>query len=1095
MKTIYICLLFLFLVVSCQKETKKQFSLLSPEETGILFSNNIRETDSLNYFIYPYMYMGGGVSAGDINNDGLIDLFFTANQEANKLYLNKGDFQFEDITEIAKIKGDNRWFTGTTMVDINNDGFLDIYVSVSGKEEKRNNLLYINNGDLTFTEKAKEYGLDDNGHTTQSTFFDYDNDGDLDLYLANYPPTKFNSPVELYSYKMKNATVEESDILYRNNGDNTFTNTTLEAGILNFGLSLSATVGDFNNDGWKDIYVSNDFDSPDFFYLNNQNGTFKEVSKTVLNHTSQYGMGADISDYNNDNFLDLVQVDMTPEDNKRSKANMSSMNPRGFSNMVANGLHYQYMQNSLQLNRGMDSNGDLSFSEVSRISGISTTDWSWSILFSDLDNDGWKDIMISNGTRRDINNRDYFKKLKTKMHFNKNLLAEDVMKIPSEKISNYIYKNNSDYTFANVTNEWGIINKTFSNGAVYADLNNDGNLDMIVNNIDEEASIYRNNNPSNNNFVKIKLEGPDINKNGLGTRITIFTENGTQMQELTLTRGFQSSVAPEIHFGVKKLDSISLIKIIWPNGKVSEKRNIKANQTLVIDYKDSKVTVPETLDTKKLFETANTNNLNVAYEHIENSFDDYYKEPLLPHKTSMLGPGITVADVNGDSLDDFYIGGASQHSGALYIQNIKGEFIKTNEAVWEQDKTSEDMSAVFLDFDNDGDQDLYVVSGGNEFNANAPQLQDRLYINDGKGNFTKGENILPSMLTSGSRAKPADYDNDGDLDLFIGGRLVPGQYPWPTKSYILKNNNGVYEDVTSQLIPEFEKLGMVTDAVWTDFNGDAALDLILVGEWMPVSFFANEKDSFKNVTPKTGLKNTTGWWFSIEQGDYDNDGDMDYTIGNLGLNYKYQASIEEPFEVHADDFDDNGKKDIVLSYYNFGKLFPVRGRECSSQQIASITTKFENYASFASADLTDVYGEEELNNAEIHYQAKTFASSYIENLGNGKFKMKQLPNEAQFSSVNKILSKDFNGDGFIDLLVAGNLYSSEIETPRNDAGYGQFLKGNGKGSFDAISSSKTGLYIPGDVKDMETIIIGETQYIIVAKNNEAIQFVKTNSTY
>lgn len=1095
MKTRFIITIFTLFLLSCQKGKidQKQFSFLSPQETNIQFSNNIIENDSLNYFTYPYMYMGGGISTGDINNDGLIDLFFTANQKPNELYLNKGNFKFENITQKAKIAGDKRWFTGTTMVDINSDGYLDIYVSVSGKGEKRNNQLYINNGDLTFTEKAKEYGIDHNGHTTQSTFFDYDNDGDLDLYLANYPPTKFNSPIDLYSYRIKNPKIEASDILYKNNGDGTFSDATIETGILNFGLSLSVTVGDFNNDGWKDIYVSNDFDSPDFLYLNNKNGAFKEISQSATNHTSQYGMGVDIADYNNDNLLDIAEVDMTPEDNRRSKANMSSMNPQSFTKMVDNGLHYQYMQNSLQLNRGLDSQGNLKFSELSRLAGISTTDWSWSILFSDLDNDGWKDIIISNGTRRDINNRDFFSKLKVKMRFSNKINVDNIQDIPSEKISNYVYKNNEDYTFSNVVDTWGVNQKTFSNGAVYADLDNDGDLDIVFNNIDETATVYKNNNIENNNFIKIKLNGSDQNKNGLGSKVFITTKNSSQMQELTLSRGFQSSMAPEMHFGLKKNDTINVIKVIWPDGKTSITKNIKANQTITIDHnKSTKSEEIELVNKKKVFKNIPLDSLGLTFKHLENKYDDYLKEPLLPHQTSMLGPGIAVADVNGDNLDDFYIGGASKNSGVLYVQNSEGKFHETNIAVWEQDKNSEDMSALFFDADSDGDNDLYVVSGGNEFEANSPLLQDRLYINNGKGEFTKEKNNLPLMHTSGSRAKAADYDHDGDLDLFVGGRLVPGQYPWPAKSYILKNNNGIFEDVTTQLAPEFQNIGMVTDAIWTDYNNDSTLDLILVGEWMPISFFANENGVFKNRTSSSNLENSTGWWFSIAQEDFDHDGDMDYIAGNLGLNYKYQATLEEPFEVFADDFDDNDRKDIVLSYYNFGKLFPVRGRSCSSQQIPSISTKFEGYDNFAIAEVDDVYGEEALKNAEIHYKAKNFATSYIENLGNGKFKISNLPNEAQFSSVNKILISDIDNDGNKDLLIAGNLYSSEIETPRNDSSIGLYLKNNGKGNFTPIPTSESNLIISGDVKDLSSINIKNKKYFIVAKNSNYLQFIRVN---
>ncbi|MEO9872307.1 VCBS repeat-containing protein [Ekhidna sp.] len=1094
MNKISFTLLLLLFVFSCQEKKGKQFTLLNANATGISFSNDIVETDTLNYFTYPYMYMGGGVATGDINNDGLADLFFTANMKSNSLYLNKGDFKFEDITNKAKVAGDDRWFTGATMVDINNDGYLDIYVSVSGKGDNRNNLLYVNKGNLTFTEQGDLYGIDHNGHTTQSTFFDYDNDGDLDLYLANYPPTPFKSPVELYRYKMNNPKPEESDILFENKGDGTFQDVTTQAGILNFGLSLSATASDFNHDGWVDIYVSNDFDSPDYLYINNQDGTFSEISKTSLKHTAQYGMGADIADYNNDQLLDIAQVDMTPEDNRRSKANMASMNPLGFDKMVKAGLNYQYMQNCLQLNRGLDENGNPVFSEVSRLSGISTTDWSWSILFSDLDNDGWKDITVSNGTRRDINNRDYFNALKSRNHFGGvNLSAEEIEQIPSEKISNYVFRNNGDFTFENMVDQWGWGEKTFSNGSTYADLDNDGDLDFVINNIDQQASVYENNNPDKNNYLTITFNGSENNRNGLGTKAYIHTRTLTQYSELTLTRGFQSSVAPQLHFGLGKAEKIDSIKIVWPDGSVSKRTNVKVNQNLVVDFANESKSADIRAKENSVFETLSSSTMGVDFKHTENKYDDYYFEPLLPHQTSRLGSGVAVADVNGDGLEDIYMCGASGQAGALYVQNSEASFEKTNIELWKGDEAFEDMSALFFDYDGDGDKDLYVVSGGNEKNKKESAFQDRLYVNDGAGAFTRGNNILPSITASGSRVKAGDYDNDGDLDLFVGGRLIVGKYPWPAKSYILRNDEGTFSDVTMEIAPDFEELGMITDASWTDFDGNGTLDLIIVGEWTPLLFYSNEEGRFSDVTNTTGLTHTNGWWSSISQDDFDGDGDMDYVVGNLGLNYKYQATPEEPFEVYADDFDENNRKDIVLSYYNFGKLFPVRGKSCSAQQMPSLKEKFKDYNSFSVADVSEIYGQEALANAEIHHISETFASTYIENMGGGKFKMTQLPNEAQFSSINKSIVVDIDKDGFKDIIAGGNLYSAEIETPRNDSGIGTYLRGDGKGNFSAVRNNQCGLFMEGDVKDFSLVIIDGKQFIVVAKNDDRPQFIKINN--
>ena len=577
--------------------------------------------------------------------------------------------------------------------------------------------------------------------------------------------------------------------------------------------------------------------------------------------------------------------------------------------------------------------------------------------------------------------------------------------------------------------------------------------------------------------------------NGLGAKVYVSSNDLQQYNELTLSRGFQSSIAPELHFGLGKYEKAT-VKVIWPNGAISEMKDVLANQNIEIDILTANTSKEVIEAPKMVFETMALDSMNVDFKHTENNYNDYFFEPLLPHQTSMLGPGVAVADVNADGLDDFYIGGALKQSGALYVQNAEGQFYKTNDDIWEADKDKEDMSALFFDVDNDGDSDLYVVSGGNEKSKELSKFQDRLYINDGKGRFSKSEDGLPTITTSGSRIVTGDYDADGDLDVFVGGRLVPGQYPWPTKSYILQNNHGVFKDVTSQIAKDFDTLGMITDACWTDFDGNGTLDLIIVGEWTPILFYSNKNGVFENVTETNGMINTNGWWSSITQDDFDNDGDMDYVVGNLGLNYKYKASPEEPFEVHADDFDQNNRKDIVLSYYNFGKLFPVRGKSCSSQQIPSLKNKFKDYNSFSVAGLTDVYGKEALNNAEIHYKAQNFASSYVENLGNGQFKLTPLPNEAQFSSVNKIISEDIDKDGYKDIIIGGNLYASEIETPRNDSGIGLYLKGDGQGHFIPVSSMESNLYINGDVKDFASITIGNAKSMIVVKNNDYPQFVK-----
>ncbi|GGZ86125.1 hypothetical protein GCM10007028_25540 [Algibacter mikhailovii] len=1085
------------MIFSCNQKEELSDSLFKPlstSHTSISFNNKITETDTLNYFNYPYLYMGGGAAIGDFDNDGLQDLFFTGNMVESKLYKNEGNLKFKDVTKPSGIKNNDQWFTGASLVDINQDGFLDIYVSVSGKQNKANKL-YINNQDLTFTESASQYGLDNEGSTTQVAFFDYDNDNDLDLYIANYPPANFGSSNAFYKSKMDNLTEIDSDKLFRNEGNGTFKDVSIESGIANYGLSLGLSVADYNNDGLLDVYVSNDFSTPDYLWVNNGDGTFTNQLEDAFGHTSFYAMGCDAADFNNDGWIDFVQVDMTPNDNRRAKSNMASMNRGLFWDTVDYGFHYQYMQNSLQLNRGNKKQGVPYFSDISRISGLATTDWSWGPLLADFDNDGWKDLFITNGTKRDVNNKDYFQNLKLKINLTRQGPPINSLDIPSEPVENCAYKNNGDGTFSNIGLEWGINYKGFSNGATYGDLDNDGDLDLVVNNMDSEASIYENTtNDLNSNYVRFKLNGPEANHFGIGTRIKIYQQKNFQEVQVTLTRGFQSSVEPIAHFGLPKNQKIDSVKIYWTDFKTQTLKNLTPNQTISVNYSEANLKNSPIDNKEYTYNFINiSDHVNIDYNHEENNYNDFFQEPLLPHQYSKMGPGLAVSDVNNDGLSDIFIGNATAASAKLFIQNTKGEFIEVI-GPWQEQIIFEDMAATFFDADNDGDPDLYVGSGSNEFAQNSKNYRDRLYMNDGQGNYTENIKALPNLFISTGTISEADYDGDGDIDLFIGGRIMPAAYPLAASSYLLKNElietgHLSFKDITNTYFPSLNNIGLVTDALWTDFDNDKDLDVVISKEWGPIGIYENENGKFIERTSDFELDEHLGWWYSLAQGDFDNDGDIDFIAGNLGNNYKYQASKEAPFEVYSGDYDNNRKRDIVLGYHQKGTLYPLRGRECSSEQIPAIKYKFKNYESFANASLVDVYGEDNLKSG-IHYKANTFSTVLIENKGNDEWAIRDLPIETQLSSVNKILVNDYNKDGNLDIIIGGNLYASEVETTRNDASIGLYLEGKGNGAFNAIPSQKSGLYLDGDVKDMEFMQIGSDLVLVVARNNDTLKFIK-----
>ncbi|WP_052143660.1 VCBS repeat-containing protein [Wocania ichthyoenteri] len=1055
------------------------FSLIPNEKTTFTFKNNVEETGNLNFLNFGNIYNGGGVATADFNNDDLVDVFFIANQNSNKLYLNEGDFKFKDITETSGLADAQGWSTGVSVVDINNDGWLDIYICKSGTNKttfKKENKLYINQKNNTFIDKAEEWKINDPGFSTQSYFFDFDKDGDLDMYLVNHRPD-FENTGRLNMRIERAYSRLSSDILYRNDGTY-FTEITHEAGIVNKAFGLSASIGDFNNDGWPDVYVCNDFLTPDKLYINNKKGKFTDEILDRINHTSFSSMGSDYADLNNDLHPDLFVLEMASEDHVRSKQNMATMNTSNFNNLVKNGYNHQYMVNTLQLNRG---NGK--FSEIAQISGLAKTDWSWAPLIADFDNDGLKDIFVSNGILKDMANQDFRTELNRRFSRDKQPSFEEITALqPSTKLSNYSFKNEGNLSFTKNPKNWGLNEKTQSNGAAYADFDNDGDLDLVINNINDTPLLYQNN--DTNNFIQIKLNGDAKNKFAIGSKITLTANNTKQYQELYTSRGFISSVQNIVNFGISDAIIIDEILIEWPNQKITKLTNVKTNQIISVNQESATPLENKKIEQPKtLLRRSNPSEQGIVYKHSENEFDDYKEQVLLPHSQSTNGPFIDKSDVNGDGLEDFFIGGAKDQSGELYIQNENGSFIKQSTKTWQEDKQFEDLGVLFLDFDNDNDNDLYVVSGGAEFEENSSLYQDRIYINDGKGNFSKGKNVLPKINSSGQVIKASDIDNDGDLDLFVGGRVLPNKYPYAPESYILINENGKFYNKTKTIAPAIKNIGLVTDAIFSDYDNDNDEDLIIVGEWMPITIFENNNGTFKPVA-NDSLKNTEGLWFSIESADVDADGDMDYFVGNLGLNTKYKASTKKPFHVFCDDFDNSGTYDIVLTSNYKGYLVPSRGRECSSQQMPFIKDKFPTFNEFAEATLEDIYGKEALDKA-LHLKAHMLNSVFLENDGGGNFSIKSLPKMLQIAPIMDFEFIDINNDNQKEIIAIGNHYNAEVETVRYDASLGSVLSYKDK-KFKILDIDKTGFINVGDSKDIITINRKNGTMLLITNNDDKV---------
>lgn len=1075
-----------------QKEGRL-FTQVPAGQSGIDFQNILVETEASNYYQYMYSYIGGGVAAADFDQDGLIDLFFTSNTYDNKLYLNRGDLRFEDVTQAAGIEKRAGFDAGVTVADVNNDGWPDIYITRGGADPSDGrfaNMLYINqgktDGPISFEEQAQVFGLADANRGITSTFFDYDKDGDLDVYISNTPDfeDKGAEVLDLVAAQTDPRTIELKgyDKLYNNDGAGHFTDVSIQAGILpDIGFGLNPQVGDLNNDGWLDVYVCNDFRIPDFAYLNNGDGTFREGRNELLKHMSFNSMGSDIADINNDGFPDLFALDMNPEDYVRSKTTMAMTSLDLFAEMVRKDYHHQYMHNMLQVN-----NGNGTFREIANLSGVANTDWSWACLLADFDLDGYNDIYITNGVFRDVIDRDANNEILRTLRENQrkptdaDFLAFAQM-LPQQKLTNYLFRNRGDLTFEDVSQTWTEAAPTFSNGAVYADLDNDGDLDLVVNNINEAAGILKNEavEQQRGHFLQVQFSGSDQNRQGVGTIVKLSFGEEILTRRLIHTRGFLSSVSSRLHFGLGSRNNVPQLEVIWPDGKTQKLENIAADQLLTLDYADAAQEDPgkSTAATTTLFQKQ-----DFAPIHIDPVFNDYQLQILLPHKLSQTGPAAASADVNGDGLPDIYLGGGHTQPGQLLIADANGGFTPKPTPDFERDQQKEDVGACFFDADNDGDTDLYVVSGSYEFNPNSKLLRDRLYLNDGRGNFTQSAQGLPDFAAAGSIVRAADFDQDGDLDLFVGGRVRPGQYPFPPASQLLVNEKGRFTLATPALAPGLESAGMVTDAVWHDIDADEDADLILTGEWMGIEVWENTGSGLQRSEAYENLRNTTGWWNSLLVEDIDQDGDPDIIAGNQGLNYKIHASPEKPFHVYANDFDRSGTVDIFLAKNYQGKEVPVRGKTCTAQQMPHLAQKIPTYQDFASRDLAAIIGPG--IESALHYEITELRSGIFYNQGDGTFSFTALPLPAQEAPVMGLLYHDFDGDQYPDLLLAGNNYLAEIETTRSDAGIGHLLKGNGKGEFTPVSQRHSGFFANRDVRDMLLLNHASRLQIVIINNND-----------